>query len=95
MRKVLNEFLQGIYSNNRLLEAFNSLQGGAVPNNSSILNNNPILVFFSFVIIELIVLCFGKWLWNNVVVDLFTAVKPASNIWQILGFSILVKLITN
>jgi hypothetical protein len=34
----------------------------------------------------LIILLFaGEYLWNNVVVQLFTFAKPAKSIWQILG----------
>jgi len=44
-------------------------------------------------LVALILLAFvGKLLWNSVVVDLFTVVKPAKSIWQILGFMILVSL---
>ncbi len=44
-------------------------------------------------VIALIILSFiGKYLWNNVVVDLFTVVKPAKSLWQILGLMIFVSL---
>jgi hypothetical protein len=35
----------------------------------------------------------GKWLWNNVVIDLFTIAKPVRSIWQILGLMIFLNLI--
>jgi hypothetical protein len=45
-------------------------------------------------IISLTILSFiGKYLWNNVVVDLVSIAKPARSIWQILGLSIFVSLV--
>lgn len=54
-----------------------------------------VILLLTFILIEILVLFFGKWLWNNVVTKLVTVVKPATSIWQILGFSILIKLLTN
>jgi hypothetical protein len=45
-----------------------------------------------FVVLGLLLL-FGQFLWNHVLVDLVPAVKPAKSIFQILGLSILVSLI--
>lgn len=96
MRQVVNELLHSCYNNNKLLEAFNAIHnGGAIPNPKALIEKNPFLVLFSFIIIEILVLCFGKWLWNNIVVQLVSGVRPAKDIWQILGFSILIKLLTN
>lgn len=45
-------------------------------------------------IISLTILSFiGKYLWNNVVVDIVSVAKPARSIFQILGLSIFVSLI--
>jgi len=45
-------------------------------------------------ILSLLILSFGgKLLWNSVLVDLFTFVKPARSFWQILGLMIFVSLI--
>lgn len=35
----------------------------------------------------------GEYLWNHVVVQLFTIAKPAKSIWQILGLVILLWII--
>jgi len=49
-----------------------------------------ILVF----IITLVILGFvGKFLWNGVIVDLFSFAKPARSVWQILGLMIFVGLL--
>ena len=45
-------------------------------------------------ILSLLILSFvGKLLWNSVLVDLFTFLKPARSFWQILGLMIFVSLI--
>ena len=50
-----------------------------------------ILVF----VLVLVVLGFiGKYLWNGVVVDLFSVAKPARSVWQILGLMVFISLIT-
>lgn len=46
-------------------------------------------LFLSIIIIAFI----GKWLWNNIVVDLFTFVKPARNVWQIIGLMVFWALV--
>ncbi len=35
----------------------------------------------------------GKYLWNNVVVDLFSFAKPARSFWQIIGLMIFWALV--
>jgi len=47
----------------------------------------------SFIIAIIIVSFIGKWVWNNIILDLFTIVKPAKSIWQILGLMIFLALI--
>jgi hypothetical protein len=44
--------------------------------------------------LSLVILGFvGKYLWNNVVVDLFAFAKPARSFWQIIGLMIFLSLI--
>ena len=44
--------------------------------------------------LSIIIIAFiGKWLWNNVVVDLFTIAKPARNVWQIIGLMVFWALV--
>jgi hypothetical protein len=47
----------------------------------------------AFIIAVGIVSLVGKWLWNNVIIDLFSIAKPAKSIWQILGLMIFLYLI--
>jgi O-antigen ligase len=46
-----------------------------------------------FVIALVIIGLIGKYLWNYVVVDLFTFAKPAKSFWQIVGLMIFVSLV--
>ena len=47
----------------------------------------------SFIVAIIIVSFIGKWVWNNIILDLFTIVKPAKSICQILGLMIFLALI--
>lgn len=44
-------------------------------------------------LILLLLLFFGKYLWNNVLHELIPGVKPAKSIWQILGIAVLIMLL--
>ena len=45
-------------------------------------------------VIALVILGFiGKFLWNGVVVDLFSFAKPAKSFWQIIGLMIFISLV--
>ena len=46
----------------------------------------------SIIIVQLLVLLFGKYLWNNFLVNVLTIVKPVKNIWQLWAIFILCKL---
>lgn len=48
-----------------------------------------IAFFISLIILSLI----GKLLWNGVIVELFTCVRPAKNFWQILGLFVFLSLL--
>ena len=50
-------------------------------------------VLIAFVISLIILSLIGKLLWNGVLVDLFTCVRPAKSYWQILGLFVFLSLI--
>ena len=55
------------------------------------------IALVSFLTVALIfgaLLFFGKYLWNNVLVTLVPAVRPAKSVWQILGLALLISLMT-
>jgi hypothetical protein len=47
----------------------------------------------SFIIAVAVLAFIGKWLWNYVVVDLFTFAKPVRSVWQIIGLMLFINLI--
>ena len=52
-----------------------------------------VTVFLTFLITIVILAFIGKYLWNQVVVDLFSFAKPAKSVWQILGLMVFVGLL--
>ena len=52
-----------------------------------------ISTLLAFLIAVVILSFVGKWLWNNIVVDLVSVAKPARTIWQILGLMIFISLV--
>ena len=50
-------------------------------------------VLISFVLALTILSLIGKLLWNGVIVDLFTCVRPAKSFMQILGLFVFVSLV--
>jgi len=57
-------------------------------------NKAAVVSFLTLIVIFILLLILGKMLWNEVLVVLFPFVKPAKSIWQILGLSILIGLIS-
>ena len=92
MRKVLTEIINSAITQG-VSENFQQEQPHFDP--SQLSSKHGVIVLVSFILVELLVLFFGKFLWNSVVVKLISAAKPATSIWQILGFSILMKMLTN
>ena len=57
-------------------------------------NKIALVSFLTLIVIFFILLVVGKTLWNTVLIALFPFVKPAKSVWQILGISILIGLIS-
>ena len=51
-----------------------------------------ITMLLTFIIAAVLLAFVGKFLWNGVVVDLFSCVKPAKSVWQILGLMVFIGL---
>jgi hypothetical protein len=47
----------------------------------------------SFMVAIAIIAFVGKWLWNNIILDLFTIAKPVRSVWQIIGLMIFLALV--
>jgi hypothetical protein len=50
--------------------------------------------FLVFILVLVVLGFIGKYLWNGVVVDLFSFAKPARSVWQILGLMVFVMLVS-
>jgi cytoskeletal protein RodZ len=74
------------------MEAFSSSREN-FDNNSSTMMQSPLIIFGFLLLYLLIILLIGKWLWNVVLVKLVSIIKPATSVWQILGFAILVQIL--
>jgi len=72
-------------------ETFDSNQAPAPQKDTAKL---ALVSFLTLVVVLILLLIVGKALWNSVLVVLFPFVKPAKSIWQILGLSILIGLIS-
>lgn len=53
---------------------------------------SALVTFITLIVMFALILFVGKYLWNNVLVVLVPAVKPAKSVWQILGLAILIAL---
>jgi hypothetical protein len=51
-----------------------------------------LVVIIAFILSLVLIGLFGKLLWNNSVVNLFTFAKPAASAWHIVGLYILLAL---
>ena len=73
-----------------------SLEGFVNPENSAEKKESYVelaSVLIAFVISLILLSLIGKLLWNGVIVDLFTCVRPAKSIWHILGLFVFVSLL--
>lgn len=50
-------------------------------------------LIITFVLSLLIISLIGKLLWNGVIVDLFTCVRPVKDVWHILGLFVFLSLL--
>ena len=57
------------------------------------IKNKTIIALISFVIMYLLVLLFGQYLWNNILVVLIPNIKPVTSVLQLIGLKILLGLI--
>jgi hypothetical protein len=76
--------------------ARSAIEGFVNPENSSEKKTAYVdfaAMLISFIISVVILSLIGKLLWNGIITELFTCVRPAKNIWQILGLFVFVGLI--
>ena len=53
---------------------------------------NDIIFIISAILTQLLLLMLGKFLWNTYLTKVVTVITPVKSIWQILGVSLLLKL---
>jgi len=73
-----------------------SVEGFVNPNDSQERKETYVefaTVLITFILSLIIISLIGKLLWNGVVVDLFTCVRPAKSFWQILGLFVFLSLL--
>lgn len=91
MRKIVSALLKNYIGGASKNEGFSNFHG-KVPDFSK---KDAWIVVLSFIIVELILLVIGKFLWNKIVIDIIPGLRRINSIWQLLGLSILIKLLTN
>lgn len=88
--------LGGAISNN-IHAAISSVAGEPFQNQGGV-RSEPFRVALvsslTMIIILLLLLFVGKYLWNNVLHVLVPGVKEAKSVWQILGLSVLIMLLS-
>lgn len=81
-----------------IFNATRALVEGLSPNASDpVTSRNSYAEFLAamlaFAITIVLIAFIGKWLWNEVVVELISFAKPAKSVWQVLGLFIFTSLI--
>ena len=72
-----------------------NLHSGMVNQMTSLLGINlSIAALIAFIFFMILHLFITKWLWNNVLVKLVPSIKRATNMWQMLGLTILMSFVT-
>ena len=67
--------------------------GGKLISGNSLKKSDLLELSISFIIWLLILLFFGKYLWNTVLIKLVPGIKQVTSMWQILGLSILAGIL--
>jgi hypothetical protein len=82
---------------NQIIKKEQFTNGGAQLDLQTIQSAYGTAGLWSFFIITLVVyillMLIGKWLWNSVVVEMVTVARPIESVFQLIGLAILVKLV--
>lgn len=89
MRDIIEKVLNKLFSCSKNENFF----GGALKNNLALSTGQTISVVLSIVIVQIILLFAGKYLWNNYLVQAVKIVNPIDNVWTLLAVSVLLKLL--
>ena len=81
-----------------LFNATRALVEGLSPNSSDPVTSRSTYAEFlaamlAFAVTIVLIAFLGKYLWNEVVVDLISVAKPAKSMWQVLGLFVFISLV--
>lgn len=81
-----------------LFNATRALVEGLSPNASDPVSSRNsyaefLAAMLAFAITIVLISFVGKYLWNEIVVELVSVAKPAKSIWQVLGLFIFISLV--
>jgi len=74
-------------------ETFESPEKGDVVTKSHSAKG-ALVAFLTLIVVLLILLFIGKFLWNDVLVVVMPFIKPVKSVWQILGLALLISLMS-
>lgn len=90
MRNVVESLLNVMVGGGNNHEGF---QGHHPMDLRNLSGKNAFTMMLALILVQILVLFFGRYLWNNAVVPLVGFAQPCDSIWRILGLSILIKLL--
>ena len=96
MRQVIEQFVYQalVHSNKENFSAGNDNPMSA-ENLKKLSMYQMIALIVSLIVSQLLLLVLGKWLWNEYLVPSIRTVNKLDSIWQLMGISILLRLLIN
>lgn len=93
LQNIIEKFFSNVMTKNK--EQFMNANGQIdIAALQSTENKAAVMAFvITYLSIYILLLLLGKWIWNNMIVEMFSVVRPVDSILNILGLAILVKLI--
>jgi hypothetical protein len=81
---ILNTLNNEPFSDKMNSKGFNYIGGGVAPTAA---------ILISIILSQILLLLFGKWLWNSFLVPAIPNIQPLESIGHLFGLSILIKLL--
>jgi hypothetical protein len=91
MRDVIEQFIVNQFNSNVDENFEDSVKSNKLYNHKG--NIHLFAMIVSLLLSQVLLLFFGKWLWNTCLVPTVSSINPLDNIWQLLGLSFLLRLI--
>ena len=90
MKNIIETFVLNLLTRTSSKEQFEVDARSELKN---MMNYQLLAQFIAIIIVNALVLLFGKFLWNNYLVKLVSGVKQIDSVWQLLAISILLKML--